>query len=542
MKTKITLLVLLSFILQGCIKEIDLSQSTKNYQSEFSNRIPITIKSEQNSLISVFYENPYKNGDLITDPILIGKGPISTILNVPKDLETLYIIENEKLSIYKNLEYNQIININELHTSSRSLTDVPSKIIEEIGSKYFPEKRYCVRGDDLYKCTDLIVSKTESLKDFDYSDIWITFIGDGGFSQSNLYGNLWFYTYKSENSKNLKLEDCEIYGRFGNNIKKIDFNEVKSSKHPIFSSKTELNNNGTKHNKIYLGKFEKGLNIGFIFYESTSSVPRFTTPRLNNKIDNYILTYKDTGEKFIISGYTSGGIIRHIITDNFEGNILGMENRTPLERSYDGDYNDMICLIESNPIIKPEISIDPPIIDEYSVQEGIYLFEDNYPYQGDFDFNDVVIKYKITDFYKSSNKSKQISVELLATGASYNNTFGYLVNEEYIPFIDNLKGYLNVRNSNIIESNIKLSKTVYGEIRPYLFNGLNYILDTNYNTGDYPYVLEIPISTSDWSFRWAKEGNSLDDCYYFLKSISGGKRDGNWYITPKNESLVIKNN
>ena len=35
---------------------------------------------------------------------------------------------------------------------------------------------------------------------------------------------------------------------------------------------------------------------------------------------------------------------------DFQGNILGMENRVVTEGAkYDGDYNDILCMIESNP-------------------------------------------------------------------------------------------------------------------------------------------------------------------------------------------------
>ncbi len=84
--------------------------------------------------------------------------------------------------------------------------------------------------------------------------------------------------------------------------------------------------------------------------------------------------------------------------------VISSEWRTALQvfRSYDGDYNDMLCLIETNPItIEPEEPITPPSVTEYSTKKGYYLlFEDNYPYQGDFDFNDVVIEYKIVSLHR----------------------------------------------------------------------------------------------------------------------------------------------
>ena len=70
-------------------------------------------------------------------------------------------------------------------------------------------------------------------------------------------------------------------------------------------------------------------------------------------------------------------------------------------------------MIESNPrTIAPgeEVEIgnsgnkDPEEI-ACKTSVGLYLFEDNYPYRGDFDFNDAVVQYEIRDYYQSKNRA-----------------------------------------------------------------------------------------------------------------------------------------
>ena len=51
-----------------------------------------------------------------------------------------------------------------------------------------------------------------------------------------------------------------------------------------------------------------------------------------------------------------------------------MENRCPNYRAYDGDYNDMLCLIESNPVaIEPAEPVTPPVDRIANEQERIPL-------------------------------------------------------------------------------------------------------------------------------------------------------------------------
>ena len=73
----------------------------------------------------------------------------------------------------------------------------------------------------------------------------------------------------------------------------------------------------------------------------------------------------------------------------------------------------MLCLIESNPVaIEPAEPVTPPVIESQTNKKGFLLFEDNYPNQGDFDFNDAVIYYSITAYTDKS--TADVYAQLLA--------------------------------------------------------------------------------------------------------------------------------
>lgn len=536
----------------------------KDYAAQFSNysEIKLNITSQFADVVySVYYGYPYEEGSLVKDPYMVGKTPIAVSMKIPKDIEKLYILGNGKM-IESDVKD---ITINDDTPDSRSggsrSSDISAAALAAVHST-FPEKNYNFGGTDLYKCTDLEIAATESTGDFNEAEIWITYVSDGGFSKGTFpqYGKLWFYTYPTEKIDNLTVADCTFYGRNGSSIVKVDYNSIfkksssnnrNSDENPIFASWVEQPKakNG-EYTRVSLGVFPKGVNVGFMFRGSDER-PQFTTPTLNLSLDatHYqgVLSIdapnKDhdyIGKKangFEVTQQIANGFICHINEEGFEANVLGMENRTVGYRTYDGDYNDMLCLIESNPVaLKPLDPVTPPEVDDYTVEKGYYLFEDNYPETGDFDFNDVVVEYNIITYTKTAYQTKQVSAKLLAYGCNYANEFGFKVEGgDYVPFLTGIKGYKNVSGDNTVDetSSQLVTKSLNGHIKCYLNNGKGYIFDTNYNTGDFPYVLDIPISDGA-PFRWCVEGKRMDDAYKFKERVEG------WYVMPKDENLVVK--
>lgn len=98
---------------------------------------------------------------------------------------------------------------------------------------------------------------------------------------------------------------------------------------------------------------------------------------------------------------------------------------------YCGDFSDEVFVMTANPITAlPDVpSVDdsdvPPYVTSYE-DYGILAFEDNWPYKGDYDLNDVVVKYdsKLQLNYDYDYNSIKETYTFLNNGGKYTNGFG----------------------------------------------------------------------------------------------------------------------
>lgn len=108
----------------------------------------------------------------------------------------------------------------------------------------------------------------------------------------------------------------------------------------------------------------------------------------------------------------------------------------------DQDYNDVMFNVWSDPIkaiVTPEVpDVTPPDnSDDSSIAyrmtyKGILAFEDNWPSKGDYDLNDVIVKYNSVLCYNTKNEvlSTEDTYTALWSGATYNNSFMYQINTD----------------------------------------------------------------------------------------------------------------
>lgn len=108
----------------------------------------------------------------------------------------------------------------------------------------------------------------------------------------------------------------------------------------------------------------------------------------------------------------------------------------------DQDYNDVQFNVWSNPIeaIAPDVPIVKPDDgkeDDYSVAyrmtyKGILAYEDNWPDKGDYDLNDVIVKYNSVLSFNTKNEvlSTEDTFTALWSGASFKNGFAYELNTD----------------------------------------------------------------------------------------------------------------
>ncbi len=187
-----------------------------------------------------------------------------------------------------------------------------------------------------------------------------------------------------------------------------------------------------KKGNEYVKKFPPGVKIGWIlhcyaFDEANFSVkntPRiFSCPEWNNPAESKL------GE--------NNRTIHFAVNDN-SGKLFhcfGFED----SKMDDDDCNDLIFHIQANPVeaIDPPEVINPP--DEGNEKsekmDGVLAFEDKWPYEDDYDLNDVVVQYKSEITYVKKQENADATVKcvedvftFIHTGAAYNNAFSYKVN------------------------------------------------------------------------------------------------------------------
>lgn len=98
----------------------------------------------------------------------------------------------------------------------------------------------------------------------------------------------------------------------------------------------------------------------------------------------------------------------------------------------DHDFNDMTFMISANPsaaIIPPVvIDKDPEPVTQTENRFGVLAYEDNWPGEGDYDLNDVVVKYNSETTYVYESASTYVSktedtFTLIHSGATFRNSF-----------------------------------------------------------------------------------------------------------------------
>lgn len=106
------------------------------------------------------------------------------------------------------------------------------------------------------------------------------------------------------------------------------------------------------------------------------------------------------------------------------------------------DYNDVMFNVWSNPIEAiapevPEVPEEKPDENDQSIAyrmtyKGIIAFEDNWPDKGDYDLNDVIVKYNSVLSFNTKNEvlNTEDTFTALWSGANYKNGFAYQLNTD----------------------------------------------------------------------------------------------------------------
>jgi len=264
------------------------------------------------------------------------------------------------------------------------------------------------------------------------SDVWLTFVHEGAGNRNSLG----FYTYPTNNPPTSLA-----------NIDTITFVFPNSS---LYGSGGNLQSG----NKVKLGNFKAGTTIGFVLYSDgwnaslgganvkTGNTAFFTDSYLNpekkatNRKHTVLLDYKDVNN------------------GNTPFYIVGFEDLNRESGGCDHDFNDNLFYVTSNPITAIDRTGILPVdiakdsdgdgvsdaLDAYpndaskaydtyypsANQWGTLAFEDNWPMQGDYDLNDLVVSYRYKLVSNAQNKVVEIAGDFapIAAGANYENALG----------------------------------------------------------------------------------------------------------------------
>lgn len=179
---------------------------------------------------------------------------------------------------------------------------------------------------------------------------------------------------------------------------------------------------GNAHIIVQIPAKYEHYNLGFVYLGGQNL--RFTTPALNIGFpgpgDNQYGTYAEKGNylgytlkyeeahyndgetnqgsmgdgTFVLDRHVANGFIWHFTRNGKQYDVLGMDNQYPFNKQtfYDADYADYKVLISTDPeYLKPVEEILRPVHTAFTLEEGYYLFEDTYPEEGDYDYNDVIV-------------------------------------------------------------------------------------------------------------------------------------------------------
>ncbi|MFP5080273.1 LruC domain-containing protein [Pedobacter sp. JCM 36344] len=260
------------------------------------------------------------------------------------------------------------------------------------------------------------------------ADVWITFVHEG----ADYRNTLAYYTYPTGNPP-------------------TNENQITNA-NVIFPNCSLIGGNGEGNmitgDKVKLGRFPAGTSVGFVLlqnaYQGNGSInfdatKFFSTEGINPE--------NDPAKK-------RHNVVLHNVSQRTF--LIGFEdiNRLPGQGS-DNDFNDLVFYAQSNPVeaISP---VNVPVLDEsyldgdgdgvqdaiddypndptraytrwYPSQSvwGTTAFEDNWPFEGDYDLNDLVVSYRYKFAMNSSNQLVDLTGEFkaLAAGADFENGFG----------------------------------------------------------------------------------------------------------------------
>ncbi|MDH7913332.1 LruC domain-containing protein [Winogradskyella sp. SYSU M77433] len=474
---KILFIPLLSFfVLSSCSKDLesienDSSDSIGNVISElnipadfnFVTTSEIEIEVEVKSVtdqalsgvkVSFFTKHPDSGGTYLSSGLTNSTGVLNTKIQVPTYLENLFVqvhsvgfanqktevvspnmsltfggIPEERSDEYHNRNSNNAIPISDNyyymgsyntggtmglpHYLESESDNLSQEFLDGVNAS-LPENKpvpdfnpeYLTSGNEL----DVVVT--------DLSDVWVTFVTEGA-GYKNALG---YYVFDTQNPPANPSEIDSIYVVLPNASLAYSGGELYAG------------------DKVRLGTFQAGKTISWVLFQNawTGSGTNVNTTKFYSRSD-FNTVESDPNMR------------QHTVQLADFGNqrlLNGFEDQTRSQGS-DNDFNDLIFYVSANPWEAIEIGSIPQVTpstdndgdgvsnesDDFpddplrairNTYTGSLAFEDLWPAQGDYDFNDMVIDYEIDHILNGNNLLVDIEADwnVKAVFASFNNGFG----------------------------------------------------------------------------------------------------------------------
>lgn len=190
--------------------------------------------------------------------------------------------------------------------------------------------------------------------------------------------------------------------------------------------------------KQYVDEFPAGTNIGFALLIDafqngqidTKNVNVFYSPKRYNK---YNMEYSTMDNRPMVGMFKADD--SYVLA--FEDQPWGQANWSgggAVKKKYPADMRDDIFIVDANPIeALPDVpgGTDPETPEVSGIEiphRGILAYEDLWPSKGDYDMNDVVVKYDLTDYFNLDEVGMTGltgTVTFLHNGAQRKNGFGF---------------------------------------------------------------------------------------------------------------------
>tara|TARA_R110001592_G_scaffold131477_2_gene345401 strand:- start:677 stop:2698 length:2022 start_codon:yes stop_codon:yes gene_type:complete len=251
------------------------------------------------------------------------------------------------------------------------------------------------------------------------SDVWITMVAEGAGNRNSLG----YYVFDSNNPP-------------------ATANDIDSVFIILPNSSLQNSSGGlVAGDKVKLGTFEGGKTISWVLIQNgwTSNGVDVDKRKFYSRIDFNTVETDPTLRQHTVQLADIG---RQLLLNGFEDLVRSVQS--------DNDFNDLVFYVTANPwenvniggipSITPKADCDNDGVSDESddfvcdplramrnTYTGTLAYEDLWPAQGDYDFNDMVIDYEIDHILNGNNEVVEIEADwtVRAIGAGFRNGFGY---------------------------------------------------------------------------------------------------------------------